>query len=137
MKRGLNCGSSNPMETAHSLLPESAGLRSPERRRQGVDAVPPGSAQLFFACGALILLNCRHGLCCTAEWWRGECAGKAGRSRRPRQWRISGAGSTRFHQTEMVRPTAGAATTVRWEVRWPGVRLHRLPLKLQRPHQTG
>jgi predicted nuclease of predicted toxin-antitoxin system len=63
--------------------------------------------------------------------------GEAGRSRRPRQWRVSGAGSTRFHQTEMVRPAVGAATTERWSVRGPGVRLHRLPLKLQKPHQTG
>ena len=71
----------------------------------------------FFACGVLILLNCRHTLCCTAERWRRECAGEAGRSRRPRQWRVSGAGSTRFQQTEMVRPAVGAATTVRWSVR--------------------
>jgi hypothetical protein len=115
------------METGHSLPPESAGSRSPERRRKGVDTIPTGSAQAFFACGVLILLKCRHTLCCTAEWWRRECAGEAGRSRRPRQWRVSGAGSTRFHQTEMVRPAVGAATTVRWSVRRPGVRLHRLP----------
>jgi hypothetical protein len=56
------------VETAHSLPPESAGSRSPERRRQGIDAVSTGSAQPVFACGVLILLNCRHGLCCTAEW---------------------------------------------------------------------
>jgi hypothetical protein len=37
----------------------------------------------------------------------------------------------------MVRPAVGAATTERWSVRGPGVRLHRLPLKLQKPHQTG
>ena len=30
------------LATAHSLLPESAGSRSPERRRQGVDAVATG-----------------------------------------------------------------------------------------------
>ena len=105
------------LETAHSLPPESAGSRSPERRDEGIDAVPTGSAQAFFACGVLILLNCRHTLCCTAEWWVRECAGEAGWSRRPRQWRVSGTSSTRFHQTEMVRPAVGAATTVRWSVR--------------------
>ena len=31
------------LATAHSLLPESAGSRSPERRRQGFDAVYRGS----------------------------------------------------------------------------------------------
>ena len=31
------------LATAHSLLPEPAGSRSPERRRQGVDAVATGS----------------------------------------------------------------------------------------------
>ncbi len=96
-------------------------------RCRGVGVASTGSAQSFFACGVLILPNCRHALCCTAEWWRRECAGEAGRSRRPRQWRVSGAGSTRFHHTEMVRPAVGAATTERWSGRGPGVRLHRLP----------
>jgi len=132
-----NANSLNPMETAHSMPPESAGSRSPGWRCRGVDVASTGSAQPFIACGVLILPNCRHTLCCTAERWRRECAGEAGRSRRPRQWRVSGAGSTRFHQTEMVRPAVGAATTERWSVRGPGVRLHRLPLKLQKPHQTG
>ena len=125
------------LETAHSMPPESAGSRSPGWRCRVVGVASTGSAQPFFACGVLILLNCRHTLCCTAEWWRRECAGEAGRSRRPRQWGVSSAGSTRFHQTEMVRPAVGAATTERWSVRGPGVRLHRLPLKLQKPHQTG
>ena len=106
-----------PVEAAHSMPPESAGSRSPGWRCRGVDVASTGSAQPFIACGVLILPNCRHTLCCTAEWWRRECAGEAGRSRRPRQWRVSGAGSTRFHQTEMVRPAVGAATTVRWSVR--------------------
>jgi len=35
---------------------------------------------------------------------------------------FSGADSTRFHQTEMVRPAVGAATTERWSVRGPWVR---------------
>ena len=109
------------------MPPESAGSRSPGWRCRGVDVASTGSAQPFIACGVLILPNCRHTLCCTAEWWRRECAGEAGRSRRPRQWRVSGAGSTRFHQTEMVRPAVGAATTERWSVRGPGVRLRRLP----------
>jgi hypothetical protein len=115
------------LETAHSMLPESAGSRSPGWRCRGVGVASTGSAQAFFACGVLILLNCPHTLCCTAEWWRRECAGEAGRSRRPRQWRVSGTSSTRFHQTEMVQPAVGAATTERWSVRGPGVRLHRLP----------
>jgi len=85
------------------------------------------SAQPFFACGVLTLLNFGHTQCHTAEWWRRECAGKAGQSRRPRQWRVSGAGSTRFQETGMVRPAVGAGTTVRWSVRGPGVRLHRWP----------
>jgi hypothetical protein len=42
----------------------------------------------FFACGVLILLNGRHGLRCKADWGRRECAGKAGRSADPRQWRL-------------------------------------------------
>ena len=70
------------VETVHSLLPKSSGSKSPERRRQGVDTVLTGSAQPFFACGVLIKFDCRHGLCCTAERWRRECAGEAGRSRR-------------------------------------------------------
>jgi len=114
------------LETAHSLAPESAGSRSPERLRQVVDAVPKGSAQPVFACGVRILLNCRHALCCTAEWRRRECAGEAGRSRRPRQWRVSGAGSTWFHQTEMVRPAVGALATVSQWRRGARVRLRRV-----------
>ncbi|MEY3226010.1 MAG: hypothetical protein RLZZ536_629, partial [Planctomycetota bacterium] len=39
------------LATAHSLLPESAGSRSPERLRQGVDATHKGSPQPRFACG--------------------------------------------------------------------------------------
>ncbi|MFO0224156.1 MAG: hypothetical protein ACK56E_12660, partial [Planctomyces sp.] len=42
----------------------------------------------------------------------------SGRSgRRPRQWRVSGAGSTRFHQTVawMARPAIGLSVEVR---RW-------------------
>ena len=79
--RGLNKNAR--AETAHSLPPESAGSRSPEGRRQEVDALPMGSAQPVCACGVLILLNCRYGRCCTGEWWRRECAGEAGRSCRP------------------------------------------------------
>ena len=48
----------------------------------GVDTIPTGSAQPRFACGVLMKVDRRHGLCCTAEWWRRECAGEAGRSRR-------------------------------------------------------
>jgi hypothetical protein len=76
------------LATAHSLLPGSAGSRSPERQRQGVDAVYKGSSPPRFACGVLIKFDCRHGLGCTADWWRSECAGEAGRSRRPGQWRL-------------------------------------------------
>ncbi len=36
------------LETAHSLPPESGGSRSPERRRQNVDAVSTCSAQPVF-----------------------------------------------------------------------------------------
>ncbi len=114
---GLSARDYLQLETAHSMPPESAGSRSPGWRCRGVGVASTGPAQPFFACGVLILPNCRHTLCCTAEWWRRECAGEAGRSRRLRQWRVSGAGSTRFHQTEMVRPAVGAATTERWSVR--------------------
>ena len=113
------------LAAAHSLLPESAGSRSPEPRRRGIDVVSKGSAQPRFVCGALVKFDCRQTLCCTAEWWRRECAGEAGRSRRPRRGRVSGAGLTRIRQTGMERPAVGAAGTVRW------------PLKLPKPHQTG
>ena len=63
------------METAHSLPPESAGSRSTGWRCRGVDVASTGSAQSFFACGVLILPNCRHGMGCTAERCR-ECAGR-------------------------------------------------------------
>jgi hypothetical protein len=98
------------METAHSLPPESAGSRSTGWRCRGVDVASTGSAQSFFACGVLILPNCRHTLCCTAEWWRRECAGEAGRSRCQRQWCVPGGGATRFQQTGIVRPAVGAST---------------------------
>lgn len=88
------------LETADSLSPDSAGSRSPRLRCRGVDVASTASVQPFFACGVLILLNCRHGLCCTAEWWGRECTGEAGRSR-PRQRRASGSGSTSFHQTRL------------------------------------
>ena len=76
------------LKHAFSLLPEPAGSRSPERLRQGVDAVYKDSSQPRFACGVLIKFDCRHGLGCTADWWRSECAGESGRSRRPGQWRL-------------------------------------------------
>ena len=71
------------LATAYSLLQESAGSRLPEWRHQGVDAVHSGSPQSRFACGVLIKFDCRHGLGRTADWWRSECAGEAGRSGRP------------------------------------------------------
>ena len=76
------------LEQAHSLPPGSAGSRSPERQRQGVDATHKGSSQPRFACGVLIKFDYRHGLGCTADWWCSECAGESGRSRRPGQWRL-------------------------------------------------
>ena len=79
---GLPHAKTRGVEAAHSLLTESSGSRSLGRRCQGVDTIPTGSAQLRFACGVLIKFDCRHGLCCTAERWRRECAGEAGRSRR-------------------------------------------------------
>ena len=114
-RRGVKCEAFAVSETAHSWLPESAGPRSTERQCHDVDAAPTGSAQPRFACGALSRFDCRHGLRCTTEWWRRECAGEAGRSRRPQQWRVSGAGSTRIRQTRIVRPAIGAAAPVRGE----------------------
>ncbi|MFN5050653.1 MAG: hypothetical protein ACK5L2_03305, partial [Planctomyces sp.] len=70
---------------------------------------PTSSAQPFLACGVLSEFECRHVLCCTPERLRRECAGAAGRSRRPRHWCVSGAGSTRIHQTGMVQPAAEAS----------------------------
>ena len=64
------------LETAHSMPPESAGSRSPGWRCRGVGVASTGPAQPFIACGVLILLNCRHTLCCTAEWWRREFGGR-------------------------------------------------------------
>lgn len=45
-------------------------------------------------------------LCCTAEWWRSDCAGRAGRSRRPRPSRVSVTASTRIGRRGWHDPTS-------------------------------
>jgi hypothetical protein len=45
-------------------------------------------------------------LCCTAEWWRSDCAGRAGRSRCPRPWRVSVTASTRIGRRGWNDPTS-------------------------------
>ena len=109
------------LETAHSMPPESAGSRSPGWRCRGVGVASTGPAQPFFACGVLILPNCRHTLCCTAEWWRRECAGEAGRSRRPRRMRACGAHSTGIHYAALS--TAVQPRSRRHRIRWSPTKL--------------
>jgi hypothetical protein len=58
---------------------------------------------------------------CTADSQRFTQAGKAGRSRRPRQGCVSVACSTRIRHSAMERAAVGAAATERWSVRGPGV----------------
>ncbi|MCE2797895.1 MAG: hypothetical protein LW816_21440 [Planctomyces sp.] len=105
------------MKQAHSLLPRSAGSRSPERRRQGVDAAYKDSSRPRFACGVLIKFDYRHGLGCTADWWRSKCAGEAGRSRRPGSGDcISAATPSTLNPAAPQKETAGKET--QQEIQW-------------------
>ncbi|MFN6333858.1 MAG: hypothetical protein ACK45A_19015 [Planctomyces sp.] len=105
------------LKQAHSLLPRSAGSRSPERRRQGVDAAYKDSSRPRFACGVLIKFDYRHGLGCTADWWRSECAGEAGRSRRPGSGDcISAATPSTLNPAAPQKETAGKET--QQEIQW-------------------
>ena len=59
--------------------------------------------------------------CCTANSQRFTRAGKAGRSRRPRQGCVSVACSTRIRHSAMERVAVGAATSESWSVPRPGI----------------
>ena len=87
----------------------------------GGGAISTGSPQGFFACGAAVRFDCGQLPRFTADSQRFTQAGKAGRSRRPRQGCVSVASSTRIRHAGMERPAVGAAATERWSVRGPGI----------------
>jgi hypothetical protein len=87
----------------------------------GGGAISTGSPQGFFACGAAVRFDCGQLPRFTADSQRFTQAGKAGRSRRRRQGRVSVASSTRIRHAGMERPAVGAAATERWSVRGPGI----------------
>ena len=87
----------------------------------GGDASSKGSAQGFFACGVAVRFDCGQSPRFTAHSQRYTQAGKAGRSRRPRQGCISAASSTRLRHVAIERAAVGAAATERWSVRGPGI----------------
>ena len=108
------------LETAHSMPPESAGSRSPGWRCRGVDVASTGSAQPFFACGALIRSDC---LSCAVLHSRVVAQRLCGKGRSQSQSTALACLGYRLNsdwQTGMARPDFSAAATERRALRGTG-----------------
>ena len=97
----------------------------------GGDAISTGSAQGCFACGAAVRFDCGQSPRFTAHSQLFTQAGKAGRSRRPRQGGVSVASSTRIRHSGTELPAVGLLPQDAGQCEGRGLRLHLVGLKLR------